>query len=709
MNIVNVGAPENVSALLLVGENEKPVMLTPDSASSDGYELMVSVAEPSSRSVRTLRAVVVNRTSAPVRLRSVTLGEIALTVEGDMADWWLGTLAPTPCAGALAPKRAPLPACERGVWQTFFSLPQNLPEAGPDEDVRSFRDWVTLYTDFGARGCVMGAVGIEADVSFHCRIEDGRVRVSVVSEMSDVVLAPGECRASEEVALVISPYEEALQTLLARLAENTGRRTHRKPPFGWCSWYDRYENIDAEHVAHVAEGARRLRDQLPLDFFQVDMGWETVWGDWRPHPDKFPGGLVPHVRQAESLNARPGLWFALPAAHDRLAWQNTHPDWFQRGAAGDTFGDPNGRFLDPTHPDVQRHIRENITAARNAGFTYFKFDYNLVRGRMHDDTKTRLQGFRDLFRQYSEAVGDDAFLLACSGFERGMMGHADGARIAMDSVPVWDSDGVLCLSKVIPAVCTTTLANGIFCANDPDVTYAGPRKDLTEAEWRTWHGFVGLLGGLVAFSDPLHELSDAEIRHLEILRPPARERGRSFGAAVGDYRHFGFVARRSWGDFATLQLWNPADTLADVPLPPRGLEALGDQFHVWAFWDEAYLGVHGPDFVAQNLPAHAPALLRLTPVSDYPALVGSTLHIGCGAAEVAGFAATHDAVTIALDGNAGARTGALFVCSPHPLALADAAGCQVLAVNEAAPGVYRLTLSGRQRDTVQTIRLEATL
>jgi hypothetical protein len=242
------------------------------------------------------------------------------------------------------------------------------------------------------------------------------------------------------------------------------------------------------------------------------------------------------------------------------------------------------------------------------------------------------------------------------------------------------------------------------------VTYAGPRKELTLSEWRTWHGFVGLLGGLVAFSDPLHALPDDEIRHLEILRPPACERGRAFGAAVGDYRHFGFVARRPWGDFATLQLWNPSSKAADVPLPPRGLEALGEKYHVWSFWDETYLGVHGPDFVAPNLPAHGPALLRLTPTApDFPVLVGSTLHIGCGAAEIAGFAATSEAVTITLDGNAGARTGALFVCSPRPLALAEAADRDAAAaLAEAAPGVYKITLASRQRRAAQTIRLEAT-
>jgi hypothetical protein len=238
------------------------------------------------------------------------------------------------------------------------------------------------------------------------------------------------------------------------------------------------------------------------------------------------------------------------------------------------------------------------------GFTYFKFDYNLVRGRMHDDTKTRLQGFRDLFRQYRESVGDDAFLLACSGFERGMMGHATQPGSPWTPFPCGAATAFCASPRSFPAVCTTALANGVFCANDPDVTYAGPRKELTLPEWRTWHGFVGLLGGLVAFSDPLHELSDQEIRHLEILRPPARERARAFGAAVGDYRHFGFVARRPWGDFATLQLWNPSNEAADVPLPPRGLEALGEKYHVWSFWDETYLGVHGPDFIGPK-PARA--------------------------------------------------------------------------------------------------------
>jgi hypothetical protein len=74
------------------------------------------------------------------------------------------------------------------------------------------------------------------------------------------------------------------------------------------------------------------------------------------------------VREAKSLDARAGVWFALPAAHDSLGWQDTRSDWFQRNAAtGETFGDPNGASSIPTHPGVQRHIAQNIAAARADG------------------------------------------------------------------------------------------------------------------------------------------------------------------------------------------------------------------------------------------------------------------------------------------------------------------------------------------------------
>jgi hypothetical protein len=82
---------------------------------------------------------------------------------------------------------------------------------------------------------------------------------------------------------------------------------------------------------------------------------------------------------------------------------------------------------------------------------------------------------------------------------------------------------------------------------------------------------------------------------LEILTPPVPGRGRSFcGDVDRHHQQFGFLATQPWGDFAVVQLFNTADHPQALQLTRRGLEALGDRFHVWSSWDEEYLGAAGP-------------------------------------------------------------------------------------------------------------------
>lgn len=207
-------------------------------------------------------------------------------------------------------------------------------------------------------------------------------------------------------------------------------------------------------------------------------------------------------------------------------------------------------------------------------------------------------------------------------------------------------------TKSIRATGMNTVGNMVAFANDPDFTYLRPRgtnasptsealspnrvTSLTEAEWQTGHSFVSLLGGAMFISDPVQEPEyEAHIRAFELLNPPAPERGRSWHAA-----------------------WNPHESPAAVALDIHGLEALGEQFHVWSFWDEQYLGVHDQNFTTALLPSHGPALLRLTalPPDDTPVLIGSSMHIGMGAAEVSSVETAGECCTIRLH-DAGAREG----------------------------------------------------
>jgi len=243
-----------------------------------------------------------------------------------------------------------------------------------------------------------------------------------------------------------------------------------------------------------------------------------------------------------------------------------------------------------------------------------------------------------------------------------------------------------------------------------DVAYLKTRDTLTAEELKTWHGFVGLLGGATLISEPINQADyQAEARRLEILTPPVPERGRSFRGDVDrHHQQFGFVARRLWGDFAVVQLFNVTEQPQALALTRSGLEALGERFHVWSFWDERYLGVAGPGFRTPELAPHACLVLRLTPVGDDPArplLIGSNLHLGMGAAEIAGWRASPMAITIRLN-DGGARSGRLIIHSQKALSAASSDACEVRAVRESPSGIWSVDLVGRQRGKPQTIRLK---
>jgi hypothetical protein len=666
----------------------------------------------------TLRAAFLNLSAAPVRLADILLCETEgenLRCAGRPEDWLLSSLEIALRIGHLGEV---LPAINDPKWSGYGGPFRTFIPAdrAADGHWRIYKDWLTLYCARDHAGMVMGAVGAPvADVRFDCRVDDGRMRLAVVSQMSDVVVEPGETRVSQEVLFLAGPYGSAVETLLRWEAATHGARTHRGPVVGWCSWYDMLDKITGAHVEEVVKAAAALRDRLPLDVIQVDMGYERGWGDWRPN-DKFPQGWTPIVQGIRAARATPGIWISpLGVTGTGLKKLENHPDWFQRRKDGSLIVDPGKeQYLDPSHPEVQAFIRQIVCDARAAGFEYFKIDYNEIddQCRFHNPRQTRFEIYRDLYRLYREEMGESSYLLACAGFARAPLGFADAARVGWDSRARWSfkpGEGPICVLEALHCVGQSALANGILWANDPDVTYLKTRDTLTAEELRTWHGFVGLLGGATLISEPINQADhQAEARRLEILTPPVSERGRSFRGDVDrHHQQFGFFATRPWGDFAVVQLFNASDHPQSLQLTRRGLEALGDRFHVWSFWDERYLGVAGPDFRTPELAPHACVVLRLTPVGDDPALpplIGSSLHLGMGAAEVAEWRASTTALTIRLN-DGGARSGCLVVACRTALTLEGSGGCRVQDVREAAAGVWTIGLLDRQRGQGQTLRL----
>ena len=433
----------SASATILVDEKEQEVVPGVDLKwSCDGHSF---------------HAVFHNRRKKLVRLRRFTLVKTRLAV--DLREWHLGTL---------------------NNWDQPHQLPQTV------------SDFLTIYKDHGRQGVVLGAVGTAADVEFTITADQ---ILTITSEMTDVVVAPGESRESEHVMIISGPYHEAVKTLLAEIARTHGMRTERGALFGWCSWYHKGMAVAARDVTNFTKVARKL----PVQVIQVDDGYQLARGDWRPNA-KFPGGWAPVLTQIHAAGAQAGVWLAPVLVDKTLGFEKKHPDWFQRDAAGKSFD-----CLDPSHPGVKRFIRDIIRKHRKLGFTYFKIDFTFINAgaRFHDPTKTRYQIFRDLYKLYREELGD-LYLLACLvSFKRAVVGLADAVRIGVDSMAVWKESHGICISRCIPAIGATAETNNVLFANDPDVTYTWPHQ-LTTAEWQTWHSFVGLLGGTAMISEPLH-------------------------------------------------------------------------------------------------------------------------------------------------------------------------------------------------------------
>lgn len=675
----------------------------------------------------TIQAAVCNGTDAPFRLKEFSLLTAAsVKLDGDPAAWHLGGLNHE--GGNLAetmPSRNERKRRECEGWNQ--PVPDDLPqdEKSTDGRWRRHTNVVTLYTDKGRRGLYAGAVGEESNVDFDWYVEGGACRLDVIGRMDDILVEPGETRCSETALFLAEPYAEAATGYSRWLAATLGTRTHRGPVTGWCSWYDGGPSVTAEHVISVADAVAARRDRLPMDVIQIDDGYQHQTGDWECN-DKFPEGWQPVVQAIRRAGATPGIWLAPLSMNEKVCFTNyacekagpvldVHPDWFQRDAAGELNGKAanwktTSYWLDPTHPEVQSFIRRIMRRMVREGFEYFKIDFNTVGGRLHNPKKTHLQALRDLYRIYREEIGEAAYLLSCSGFNRATIGLADASRIGPDSCALWNAPHACCIRDCVPAVAATAYANGILYANDPDVSYTRIIWVLTEAERRTWHGFVGLLGGLALVSDPLYKPdyeTEEALRMFEILTPPARERAVPLHPGTDRMcSRFGLRCERPWGSHMAMLIYNPAETPADLVLNIPVESCPGERFHAWSFWDQEYLGVIDATHMFKAMGVRESRLLRLTPpaADGRPVIVGSDLHITMGAAEFACVRATGTTLDIELT-NAGATNGTIFFHAAGDWILTGFQGMAQATLARAESEVWRIELKGRNCGKAQSLSL----
>jgi signal transduction histidine kinase len=533
-----------------------------------------------------------------------------------------------------------------------------------------------LYDSQG-RGLFFGPVG--RPVSYL----DGRVSNSgnqhatldLHCEMSSVRVDPGQVRWGQQAVLLVERPEIAQARWISWVAESHEARQARTPMSGWLSWYWLGNQVSEVNLQEVVDFAGKPGGPLRPQVIQIDDGYQRQAGQTGMN-EKFPAGMRGVASQIASSGAMPGLMVRL---------ENYDPGGIHQ-------------FL------------ENVRHAVTNGFRYLKIaEFGDIAD--PDEKQTQFERKRAMYQSIRQVAGEEVYLMAAgNGIDRASVGAVDACRVSGSTERHRISSGMDSSVLSLPF-------NRHWFTVDTDCYYLA--TDIAKLPpvlggWpvvRTWLSMTGLSCGNAMTSDPWHWQSMAPfLRNTEILSPPASESARAIdlGTSAGLHRVVGHL-RRPWGHWTVALLWNAGTQAKEITLDfaAAGMEP-NKRYAVWSFWDNRFLGIAEKSWTSPVLEPYASQHLCFTPLDRdplKPTIIGSNLHIWCGAAELQQVTSLHGAMELHFT-DAGARSGDLFLhCAERP-EIRTAQGCKVVAIDSTGRDIWRVSIADRQRGMMQSLEFD---
>jgi alpha-galactosidase len=542
---------------------------------------------------------------------------------------------------------------------------------------RFLADDMGAIVDPSTGACLLAGFVSARDQLCQVRLDARRRSLEAFSWADGVPLKPGATLSSERLIVDLAgPPLEALARYGDALGREMGARVPAKTTSGWCSWYRFFHTVREEHVLDNLRFLAEHREELPVEYVQLDDGYQTGIGDWESINEKFPHGMKWLADRIHEAGFKAGIWFAPFTVGANSALFREHPDWLIRDADGKPVQaiynwDQECYSLDCTHPQVQTWLERLFrTAAEDWGFDFVKVDFiysAALRGRRYDATMTRAQAYRRGLEIIRRAVGE-RFVLGCGAPMAPSVGLADGMRIGPD-VAIWwrvppgvpspaqtgarlgagrqargrPASSFPAAENALRNVLTRFWCHRRLWLNDPDCFLARdevaalvvggtemPTTLLTLDEVRTLATATGLSGGIVLDSDNLPAMSPERVAIISLLLPPWGESAQPLDLfESGMPSLFQLSVKRPWETWVLLGVFNWEDSPCTLRAPlPAGRR------HVFDLWSGQYAGILSGEAVFPDVPAHGCRLLALREVQDRPQLVSSTFHFTQGALEV---------------------------------------------------------------------------
>ena len=453
-----------------------------------------------------------------------------------------------------------------------------------------------------------------------------------------------EAGSSFGLRIFLKYFEDRFQVPYRALS----KKQYPAPPAGWMTWYA--VKFDACEEA-VLENIRLQKELL------APYGADTVWVDWEwqhsgfqdamkqdvsfffPDREKYPHGLEYIARKIKEAGFVPALWIAPTHEPVETEYIRRNPDavslehvfWF-------------GRYLfDITHPKFLRdYLPRAIRQVPQLGYEALKWDClphtlnyaDRVHEYLWDPECSTYEAYRAVVRSARQILGDDFYMLSCSGAnERTVLSACDifdAARIGGD-IFTWNEFKMQLIDRVLRLYPYHNTV--IYC--DPDNVVLRPEfNDLNQA--RTRITAVSLLGLPVTFGDDLRSLP---MERLELLRRglptldihPAELREQNLEK---EQLIINLLVSRPFDSWNIVGIVNLSEE--DRQITVDFSEDLGldqGEYLVYEYWDEFFYGaVSGA--LTVKVPAFGTAVLSVRKKKAHLQLVSTSRHITQGAAEL---------------------------------------------------------------------------
>lgn len=419
---------------------------------------------------------------------------------------------------------------------------------------------------------------------------------------------------------------------------------------GWTSWYAFLSRVTEDDIRRTADVMRDVLEPFGYRYLQIDDGYEQepigTPEHWLHPNDKFPSGLDGLARIIADRRIEPGIWTNVSFADSAYAF--AHPDEFVTDAAGTpVYGNWVGYVMDASNPTtLDRLVRPVYDSLAEMGWRYFKLD--ALRHLRYEGYNSHADYFRSrgldrevVYRRFAQtvrdAIGPDAFLLACWGVRPELAGVADAVRVGNDGFGYG-------------AFAEYNSFNNVVWRNDPDHIELGAPDAYRAAT------LASLTGSLLMLTDKpeLYRTSRAEIarRTAPVLftRPeqiydvdPSRSEriGRAATEVSGSGpRSFDADKRltvplylldvnRSFERWSVLARTGGADA-DSLRFAELGLDGDAD-YLVFEFWSHALLGTFHAGFVPGPIdPDRKVQVFCIRQSVSHPQVVATNRHVTCG-------------------------------------------------------------------------------